>query len=167
MTQDALAFPRGRAAWHAGFRALPYVERIRTTPHDVADWAAERYSTRRDLALLPAGGRASGHRCPGRTPGTLPACRGPLYDNVVSRHKVARLRHPQSTRDEIAIDKPLSSRFTLVVEQNTLFAALLPQLTASFSCVALMRNPLAVPTSWQTVNLLINQGRLTGQDLPP
>ena len=93
MTQDALAFPRGRAAWHAGFRALPYVERIRTTPRDVADWAAERYSTRRDLALLPAGGRASGHRCPGRTPGTLPACREPLYDNVVSRHKVARLRH--------------------------------------------------------------------------
>ena len=66
------------------------------------------------------------------------------------------------------IDKPLSPRFTLLVKHNALFAALLPRLADSFPVLALVRNPLSVLASWQTVNLPVNRGRLpAGEELDP
>ena len=59
-----------------------------------------------------------------------------------------------------AIDKPLSANFTLLIKHNALFAALLPRLTESFSCLALVRNPLSVLASWQTVDLPVHRGRI-------
>ena len=67
---------------------------------------------------------------------------------------------------EIAIDKPLSARFTLLIKHNALFAALLPRLTETFSCLALVRNPLSVLASWQTVDLPVHRGRIpAGEEL--
>ena len=84
-----------------------------------------------------------------------------LDDNrTVSRHTDAGLRKLRSEWGEIAIDKPLSARFTLLIKHNALFAALLPRLTESFSCLALVRNPLSVLASWQTVDLPVHRGRI-------
>ena len=47
-----------------------------------------------------------------------------------------------------------------MIKHNALFAALLPQLTESFSCLALVRNPLSVLASWQTVDLPVHRGRV-------
>ena len=58
------------------------------------------------------------------------------------------------------IDKKLSRNFTLVVKHNALFAALLPRLVLSFSCLGLVRNPLSILASWQTVNLPVHRGRI-------
>ena len=86
---------------------------------------------------------------------------GCLDDNrTASRHTDAGLRRLRGERGEIAIGKPLSARFTLLIKHNALFAALLPRLTESFSCLALVRNPLSVLASWQTVDLPVHRGRI-------
>ena len=86
---------------------------------------------------------------------------GGLDDNrAASSYTATGLRQLQGEWGEIAIDKPLSDRFTLLIKHNALFAALLPRLTPFFSCVALVRNPLAVLASWQTVDLPVHQGRI-------
>ena len=92
---------------------------------------------------------------------------GRLDDNrSASRHTDAGLRRLQGERGEIAIDKPLSARFTLLIKHNALFAALLLRLTESFSCLALVRNPLSVLASWQTVDLPVHRGRIpAGEEL--
>ena len=48
----------------------------------------------------------------------------------------------------------------MLVKHNALFAALLPRLAVSFPLLALVRNPLSVLASWQTVDLPIHQGRI-------
>ena len=92
---------------------------------------------------------------------------GRLDDNrIASRHTDAGLRRLRGERGEIAIDKPLSAHFTLLIKHNALFAALLPRLTESFSCLALVRNPLSVLASWQTVDLPVHRGRIpAGEEL--
>ena len=92
---------------------------------------------------------------------------GRLDDNrTASRHTDAGLRRLRGEWGEIAIDKPLSVRFTLLIKHNALFAALLPRLTESFSCLALVRNPLSVLASWQTVDLPVHRGRIpAGEEL--
>ena len=92
---------------------------------------------------------------------------GRLDDNrSASRRTDAGLRRLRGERGEIAIDKPLSAHFTLLIKHNALFAALLPRLTKSFSCLALVRNPLLVLASWQTVDLPVHRGRIpAGEEL--
>lgn len=92
---------------------------------------------------------------------------GRLDDNrTASRHTDAGLRKLRGAWGEIAIDKPLSARFTLLVKHNALFAALLPGLNRSFPCLALVRNPLSVLASWQTVDLPVHRGRIpAGEEL--
>ena len=88
---------------------------------------------------------------------------GRLDDNLAaSGHTdVNGLRRLRAEWGEIVLDKkPLSTRFGLLVKHNALFAALLPRLAASFPCLALVRNPLAVLASWQTVDLPVHRGRI-------
>ena len=88
---------------------------------------------------------------------------GRLDDQMVASGPAeASLRQPLAYWGEMAIDKPLSTGFTLVVKHNALFAALLPRLALSFSfsCLGLVRNPLSVLASWQTVNLPVHRGRI-------
>lgn len=86
---------------------------------------------------------------------------GRLDDNTVdSSPPQAGLRQRQGRQGEIEVHKPLSDNFTLLIKHNALFAALQSELAASFDCLALVRNPLAVLASWQTVNLPVHQGRI-------
>ena len=104
----------------------------------------------------------------------LAECRAPsvqvdgrLGDNrTASRHTDTGLRRLRGEWGEIAIDKPLSTHFTLLIKHNALFAALLPRLTESLPCLALVRNPLSVLASWQTVDLPVHRGRIpAGEEL--
>ena len=81
-------------------------------------------------------------------------------DRVVSRERTEGLRRSQGGQGEIRVDKPLSSGFTLLIKHNALFAALLPDLASCAACLALVRNPLAVLASWQTVDLPVYRGRI-------
>ena len=93
---------------------------------------------------------------------------GRLADNMVDSDAVDGLRRRQAAQAEIDIDKPLSVGFSLLVKHNALFAALLRQLTPAFRCIGLVRNPLSVLASWQTVDLPINRGRIpAGEQFDP
>ena len=94
---------------------------------------------------------------------------GHLDDNRrAARHTEAGLRRLRGEWGEVVIDRPLSPGFTLLIKHNALFAALLPRLADSFPVLALVRNPLAVLASWQTVDLPVNRGRLpAGEELDP
>ena len=83
---------------------------------------------------------------------------GKLDDDMVSRHQSDGLRKRRAKQGEIAVRKPPASEFDLLIKHNALFAALLPVLTKSFDCFALVRNPVAVLASWQTVDLPVNRG---------
>jgi len=48
------------------------------------------------------------------------------------------------------------------MSQPAVFSALLPDAAERFACLALVRNPLSLLASWQTVNLPFNQGRIAG-----
>lgn len=69
-------------------------------------------------------------------------------------------RQPQGQRGLLRVAKPLDSRFLLVVKHNALFAALLEQLIRRLPCLALVRNPVAVLASWETVDLPVHRGRV-------
>ena len=87
---------------------------------------------------------------------------GRVDDNVVAAkaNGEGSLRPRRTERGDIRIDKPLSPNFTLLVKHNALFAALLARLTRRFLCLGIVRNPVAVLASWQTVSLPIQQGRV-------
>jgi hypothetical protein len=70
----------------------------------------------------------------------------------------ARIR--MATRGEISLEIPASADFTLVIKHPVAFTALLPMLVARFEVFAIVRNPLAVLASWETVPFLQREGRL-------
>jgi hypothetical protein len=70
------------------------------------------------------------------------------------------LRRVVQREGEVRFAKPLQPDFLLVVKHTAAFAALLDRLTDRFCCRALIRNPLAVLLSWQTVNVPIRRGRV-------
>ena len=70
------------------------------------------------------------------------------------------LRRRRGERGEIATTTALAPDFGLLIKHNALFAALLPHLATRFDCLAIVRNPLAVLASWQTVDLPVARGRI-------
>ena len=91
---------------------------------------------------------------------------GGLYDNIMGSERDAGsgLRERRGEWGSVAIDKPLSPRFTLFMSQPAVFSALLPEVAEHFSCLALVRNPLSLLASWQTVNLPFQRGRIAGAE---
>ena len=86
---------------------------------------------------------------------------GRLNDDRVSEAKSAEgLRRPRGRPGEIRFDKPLSDDFILLIKHNALFAALLGRLAEDFPVLGLVRNPVAVLASWQTVDLPVRRGRI-------
>lgn len=132
----ALSEPMPRTEFAGLTTSLEACGRIR----DFATRTRERIGRERRAPSLQVGGR--------------------LDDNVVSGHSDGGLRRRRAQPGEIRIRKSLSRRFTFLIKHNALFAALLHDLAVSFSCVALVRNPLVVLASWQTVDLPVNRGRI-------
>lgn len=85
---------------------------------------------------------------------------GRLADQMVGCAQPGALRPARNERGLVRVAKPADPHFTLVVKHNALFAALLPHLAARAHCLALVRNPLAVLASWETVDLPVRRGRV-------
>lgn len=58
----------------------------------------------------------------------------------------------------LEIDKELTNDFMLVVKHNAFFVAILSELAPSFNCFAVIRNPLSVLLSWNSVEFPISKG---------
>ena len=61
---------------------------------------------------------------------------------------------------ELPLGKPLSTDFVLAIKHNAAFLALLPELTRWLPVVAVVRNPLRVLASWNSIDLPVSQGYL-------
>lgn len=94
---------------------------------------------------------------------------------VVSKHvdggvrgsKVADELTPDGKRTRLArrgvihIERPLTPDFTLFVKHNSAFTGILPQLKARMPIFAIVRNPLAILASWNTVPFAVGRGHAT------
>ena len=85
---------------------------------------------------------------------------GRLADQMVAVARRGAPRPPSAERGLVRVAKPLAPDFRLVVKHNALFAALLPGLTSHLPCLSLVRNPVAVLASWETVDLPVRRGRV-------
>lgn len=62
----------------------------------------------------------------------------------------------------VQITKPLAEDFYLAIKQPAFFTAILKDLVSSnlFNCFAIIRNPLSVLLSWNSVDMPVSQGRV-------
>ena len=116
---------------------------------DFAEEARERLRAERRAPSVQVGGRLDDNR-------------------TAESHTEAGLRRFRGGWGEIEVRKCLPGRFGLLIKHNALFAALLPRLTGTFTCLALVRTPLPVLASWQTVALPVHRGRVpAGETFDP
>ena len=88
---------------------------------------------------------------------------GSVPDNTFGEARSGRenLRHSLATHGEVSFaGKVLTADFTLAVKHNAGFTALLDRLVKQFPCYGIVRNPLAVLASWNSVHLAVQQGRI-------
>jgi hypothetical protein len=68
-------------------------------------------------------------------------------------------------KGKVIIDKELKENFLLVIKQPALFSSLLPVLARRFPCYAIIRNPLSVLASWNSVDHRVREGHSRGAEL--
>ena len=91
---------------------------------------------------------------------------GVLADNTFSNE--AGLRKEISSKGEILVDKDLSPDFTLILKHPAIFTASLAELVQHFPVYTIMRNPLAVMASWNSIESLLRKGRVpVAENLDP
>ncbi|MGQ0445052.1 MAG: hypothetical protein ACT4O2_07995 [Beijerinckiaceae bacterium] len=71
-----------------------------------------------------------------------------------------RLRAPLASLKDIDIGKPLSPGFGLFIKHPSLFTAVSGRLQERYPLYAIVRHPLDVLASWQTVDIPCHQGRI-------
>lgn len=124
-------------------------ERSRLAAHKAAATALVAGQVARIRGLALSAGRVTTIQVDGR-----------LGDDLVeSPVSAGARRRRRGTRGDIPVDGDLAPDFDLLVKHNALFAALLPELCAAFPFLAIVRNPVAVLASWQTVDLPVARGR--------
>jgi len=77
---------------------------------------------------------------------------GLIPDNVAAdqvNRSGTRLRHTE--HGPVRIEKPLSENFALAIKHPVAFTALLGTLKDRFECVAIIRNPLSMLASWNSL----------------
>ncbi len=63
-------------------------------------------------------------------------------------------------KGEFEIDKPLNNEFDLVIKQNGHFSFLLEDLKEEYECFSVIRNPLTVLASWNSIQAPVSRGNL-------
>lgn len=83
---------------------------------------------------------------------------GEIRDNSAADQDGGRVR--KTEHGKIFIDKPLAENFTLAIKHPLAFTALLGPLSQHFECLAVVRNPLAILASWNSLDWLkVKKGR--------
>jgi hypothetical protein len=84
---------------------------------------------------------------------------GQIPDNPVGdRDAASGLRQRAVVKGEIRIEKDLRPDFLLVIKHPAAFTALLEDLVPRFPCYAVIRNPLSVLASWNSVDMSVQSG---------
>jgi hypothetical protein len=91
---------------------------------------------------------------------------GEVPDNPFgTRNEGDELRQWLASKGRIRVEKELGRDFFLVVKDPPMFTALLPILAPRFPTFAVVRNPLAVLASWNSVDIPARQGRVPKAEL--
>jgi len=91
---------------------------------------------------------------------------GAVPENPVEAQSDKGLRALDVSLADIQVGERIKNPdFTLVVKHNALFTGLLPELSEHFPVYAIVRNPLSVLASWNSVDLPVNQGRIPAGEL--
>jgi hypothetical protein len=86
---------------------------------------------------------------------------GEIPDNPFgTRSEGGETRQWLASKGRIKVGKELGREFFLVVKDPPMFTALLPILVQRFPTFALVRNPLAVLASWNSVDIPAKRGRV-------
>lgn len=86
--------------------------------------------------------------------GTVPD--NPFSDRTGADGRRLALAEP----GRIVLDPRPSDGFTLVVKHNAAFTSLLPTLSSALRTIAIVRHPLSVLASWNSVDLPVSSGRI-------
>lgn len=86
---------------------------------------------------------------------------GKVPDNVYegTRSGDGPRAHAGKDKGEISVTKDLARDFSLVIKHPAMFTALLPVLVRRFPCYAVIRNPLSILASWNSVDHNARDGR--------
>jgi hypothetical protein len=115
--------------------------------HDAAAAIVARFIDQ-TRATLRASGTAPSKHVDGRIP-----------DGHVSDRPVpGGLRKDESAHGTVSFDKPLDTGFLLVIKHPSAFTALLAALARRFPCFAVIRNPLSILGSWNSVDMGYRDG---------
>lgn len=68
------------------------------------------------------------------------------------------LRPTLATRGEVRIDKALDANFVLVIKHPAAFTAVLESLAPRYPCFAVIRNPLSILSSWNSIAVPVQDG---------
>ena len=91
---------------------------------------------------------------------------GVIVDNPIGQAATERGTRPRVVQlADVEIGRVLPADFRLVIKHNALFTALLPELCARFAVYAVVRDPLAVLASWNSVELSVREGRVPAGEL--
>jgi len=84
---------------------------------------------------------------------------GQIPDNPVSATSTdTGLRPPLATHGEILIGKELDENFSLVIKHPGAFSAVIEGLVDRFPCYAIVRNPLSILASWNSISMAHRTG---------
>ena len=83
---------------------------------------------------------------------------GNITDNAYTPNSLSRQREVRRT--EIQFSKKLDSQFTLAMKHCAEFTLLFPEILEKYSVFAVIRNPLALLGSWNSVNVPVSRGRV-------
>lgn len=93
---------------------------------------------------------------------------GAVPDNLYGEADSDGRRPLQAHPGQLHLPANLPDDFTLLIKHNAAFTALLPALATQLDTFAIVRNPLAVIASWQSVALPVQQGHVpAGEWLDP
>jgi hypothetical protein len=127
---------------------MPVNELVGLNEGELFQWI-DQY-TERARTLLIAEGRAETKHIKGLFVDN--SC-GPLLNEI-------SLRLSQVSHGLVDVNKTISNQFILAIKHPGAFTALSHHLVQRYKCFAMMRNPLAILLSWQSVNMPVNYGRI-------
>lgn len=83
---------------------------------------------------------------------------GVIPTNTISNNKDESLRKQIIQDGEVELKKTITENFTLIIKHNAFFVSIIDDLKYRYTCYAIIRNPLSVLCSWNSVDLPVNQG---------
>jgi hypothetical protein len=85
---------------------------------------------------------------------------GLITDNYVGLNFKNGLRQVVAKRGDVQLPARDKNSYALIIKQNALFTALMPELALRFPFICIVRNPVDVLLSWLTVDLPVNRGHI-------